>query len=235
MTPDTALEFLLVSADYKTLTAVTGGLKQLGANLNFVPTTDSAGDYIGRRRFDGIFVDFAVGGAPDLIVAIRKGHSNRYAVVFACAGDAAGASAALEAGANFVLHKPVTAEDVFSHAKAARNVMVRERRRYFRHAVSLPASLALKGAEHRATITNISEGGMAVRAAKPLECSSVIDFAFELPPGPSISGRGQITWANSEGMMGITFHFLRGQSQNDLLDWFRERRRLSPNPLAADD
>jgi CheY-like chemotaxis protein len=235
MIRQTALEFLLVSTDYKTLTAVTGGLKQFGASLDFVPTPDSARDYIARRKIDAVFVDLDVPGALDLILSIREGSSNRHAVIFACVRNAAESPSALGAGANFVIHKPVSVEGILSHLTAARSVMLRERHRYFRHVVSLPVALALKGTEHRAMITNISEGGMAVRVVKALECSSVIDFAFELPPGPSVSGRGQVTWANSEGMMGITFHFLRGKSQDYLLDWFRERLRISPNPLTADD
>jgi len=239
MSAPAALEFLLVSTDYKTLSAVNGGLKQCGAVLDFVPTTDSALQFIGRRRIDGVFVDLAVTGALDLILSIREGSSNRHAVIFACVQSAAEAAPALGAGANFAIHKPVTAESVRAHVTTARNVMVRERRRYFRHAVSLPVSLTVRGAEHRATITNISEGGMAVRVTKPLQASpilSVVDFAFELASGPAVSGRGQITWANTEGLMGVTFHFLRGNGQDDLLTWFNQRQRVLPNlPFAGVD
>jgi len=232
------LEFLLVSTDYKTLSGVNGGLKQCGAVLDFVPTKDSALQFIGRRRIDGIFVDLVVNGALDLILSVREGSSNRHAVIFACVGSAAEAAPALGAGANFAVHKPVTAESVRAHVAAARNIMVRERRRYFRHAVSLPVSLTVRGAEHRATITNISEGGMAVRVTRPLEAGSilsVIDFAFELASGPAISGRGQITWANTAGLLGVTFHFLRGKGQDDLLTWFNERQRILPSLLADNE
>jgi hypothetical protein len=239
MPAPTALEFLLVSTDYKTLSAVNGGLKQCGAVLDFVPTTDSALQFIGRRRIDGIFVDLAVSGALDLILSVREGSSNRHAVIFACAHSATEAAPALGAGANFVVHEPITAGSVRAHVTASRNVMVRERRRYFRHAVSLPVSLTVHAIEHRATITNISEGGMAVRVTRPLEAGSilsVIDFAFELDSGPTVSGRGQITWANNEGLMGVTFHFLRGKGQDDLLTWFSERQGVLPKPpFAADD
>src|SRR5712692_6698596 len=59
----------------------------------------------------------------------------------------------------------------------------------------------------RATMLNISETGMVVRAATRLACASLVDFSFELPSGPRISGKGEIAWANGEGGMGIGFQF----------------------------
>ena len=38
----TELEFLLVSNDYATLTAVSGGVKKYGAKLGLVPTAEAA-------------------------------------------------------------------------------------------------------------------------------------------------------------------------------------------------
>lgn len=207
----------------------------MGAALDFVPTLDSARHYLERRKIDGIFVDPEVPGALELLYLIRQGSSNRYAVIFACVRSAKEASEMLGAGANTVLHKPLTAETVVSHITAAKEAMARERRRYFRHAISLPVSLTVAGTEHRATITNLSEGGMAVRVAKPLEHSSLVDFAFELSPGPAISGRGQITWANSGGIVGVAFHYLRGQGKDHFQSWLTERQRVSSQPLPADD
>jgi CheY-like chemotaxis protein len=235
MTRPTALEFLLLSRDYKTLTAVSGGLKPLGAALNFVPALDSARNYLERRKIDGVFVDLEVPGALELIYTIRQGSSNRDAVIFACVRSAQEASEMLGAGANAIVHKPLTAETVASHVTAAKDAMARERRRYFRHAVSLPVSLTVAGTEHRAVITNLSEGGMAVRAVKPLEHSSLVDFTFELSPGPTISGRGQVTWVTGEGMLGVAFHYLRGQGTDDFQSWLTERQRVTPVPFPADD
>ena len=45
MSSPTPFEFLLVSNNYKTLCAVTEGIKPFGARLGFVPAADSARDY----------------------------------------------------------------------------------------------------------------------------------------------------------------------------------------------
>ncbi len=231
----TLLEFLLVSNNYKTLTAVTGGLKQFGASFGFVPTTDSAREYLGRRKMDGIIVDLQVHGALDLIQAIRKGSSNRYAAVFACLESAQESPAALAAGANFFLHQPLTAESVLSHVTAAQTMMAQERRRFFRHPVSLPVFLAAGGAQQRAMMVNVSEGGMAVRVAKPLKDAAIVDFAFEFSFGHAISGKGRIAWSNREGMAGIEFQLFRGKGKEHLLHWLTAWQSVSPPPLANHD
>ena len=70
------LEFLLVSNDYVTLTAVSGGTKKYGAKFDLVPTAEAAREFLVRKRIDGLFVDMQIPGALELIEAVRKGSSN---------------------------------------------------------------------------------------------------------------------------------------------------------------
>lgn len=231
MTRQTALEFLLVSNNFTTLTAVTEGLKQLRASFGFVPNSDSAQRYIERRRLDGIFVDLEVPGALDLIQSIRQGSSNRLAVVFACVPNDKGSPSTLVPGANFLLEKPLTVESVVSHTTAAQEMMARERRRYFRHPLNLSVSLKADEVDQLARMTNLGEGGMAVQVLKRLIYSSLVEFSFELPFGQPIAGKGMVAWANSEGLTGIKFQFLRGNGQEVLEDWLANRQRISSEPL----
>ncbi len=163
------LEFLLVSNDYATLTAVSGGVKKYGAKFALVPTAEAARDYLERKKIDGVFVDMQVPGALELIEAVRKGVSNGKAAIFACVQSAKESTATLNAGANFLLRAPLSAEGVALHITIAKDIMLRERRKYFRHPVNLPVSLKDGETEQHARIVNLSEGGMAVRAGKPYE------------------------------------------------------------------
>jgi hypothetical protein len=213
---------------------VAGALKQFDASLGFVPTADAARDYVGRRKIDGVFVDLELPGAVQLIQFIRQGSSNRNTMVFGCRGTGIESKELLETRVNFLLQKPLTEEAVAMHVAAAKEAMGRERRRYFRHSVNLPVSLTANGAEQRARMTNLSEGGMAVRIVKPIEYHSVIDFMFELAIGAAISGKGLITWVNSEGMIGVAFQYLRGKGHDLLTTWLVERQRYCPMALVAD-
>jgi DNA-binding response OmpR family regulator len=221
------LEFVLVSGDYATMTAVSGGVKKYGAKFILVPTAEAARDCLNRRKIDGVFVDLEVPGALGVMESIRKGTSNAKAVIFACVLHAKEYTAALNAGANFLLRKPLNEDSIALHITIAKELLERERRRYFRHAVNLPVILNDGEAEQHARMTNLSEGGMAVRTAKALKHTSVIDFAFDLSTGASVTGKGQVGWTNTEGMAGIIQQSFHLMGREHLEAWLRAQEQLS--------
>jgi CheY-like chemotaxis protein len=233
MSSRVSLEFILVSNDYPTLTAVSASVKQLGAALTFAPNAESARSSIERRKIDAVFVDNEVSGALELIESIRKGASNSKAVIFACVADSRETTLALSAGANFVVKKPVTAEGVTLHLTIAKDLMMSEHRRYFRHPVSLHVLLKDEHGQQHGKMTDLSEGGMAVRTATTLKQSSPVEFAFDLSLGASLTGKGQVAWTNMEGMAGIIFRFFHGAGQNQLGSWLNAREQLAPKNSPA--
>jgi response regulator RpfG family c-di-GMP phosphodiesterase len=220
------LEFVLVSSDYATMNAVSGGVKKYGAKFILVPTAEAARDCLNRRKIDGVFVDLDISGALGIMESIRKGTSNSKVVIFACVTHAREYTDALSAGANFLLRKPLNEDSIALHITIAKELLERERRRYFRHAVNLPAVLKDGEVEQHARLTNVSEGGMAVRTAKPLRHSSVLDFEFDLPPGRSITGKGQVAWINTEGMAGIVLQIFHGMGREHLESWLTTQEQL---------
>ena len=224
-------EFLLVSNNYKTFSAVTEGIRQFGASLGFVSAADLAREYIGRRKLDAIFVDLEVPGALELIRSIRQGSSNRLAVIFACFQETKESIITIVPGADFLLGNPLTPGSVATQTEAARDAMARERRRYFRHRLNIAVFLKAEEMEQHTRMTNLGEGGMAVRFVEPVAPFSVIEFAFELPLGQMLTGKGIVAWANSEGMAGIKFQFFRGKGQDDLQTWLWNRERISSEPV----
>jgi len=221
------LEFVLVSSDYATMNAVSGGVKKYGAKFILVPTAEAARDCLNRRRIDGVFVDLEVPGALGVMESIRKGSSNPKAVIFACVVHAREYTDALSAGANFLLRKPLNEDSIALHITIAKELLEPERRRYFRHAVNLPVVLNDGEVEQHARMTNLSEGGMAVRTAKALKHTSVIDFAFDLSPGASVTGKGQVAWTNTEGIAGIILQSFHLMGREHLEAWLRAQEQLS--------
>ena len=226
------LEFVLVSSDYAVMNAVSGGVREYGAKFLLVPTAEAARDCLKRRKIDGVFVDMDVPGALGVMEGIRKGTSNNKVVIFACVSDAKENTLTLSAGANFLLRKPLNEGSVALHITIAKELLDRERRRYFRHTVSIPVVLKDGGTEQHARMTDLSEGGMAVRTVKALKHSSVIDFAFDLSLGTSVSGKGQVAWISSEGQAGIVLQIFHGKGREHLEAWLtaQEQLALKKNP-----
>jgi len=220
------LEFVLVSNEYATMTAVSKGVEKYGGKFVLVPESGAARDYLNRRKTDGVFVDLEVPGALGLIESIRKGVSNSTVVIFACGRGSKEYTQTLNAGANFLLRKPVSLDSVALHIRIAKDLLVRERRRYFRHPVNLPVVLKEGEFEQRARMTNLSEGGMAVHTVKPLRHSVAVGFSFELPMGVSIRGKGRVAWINAEGMAGIVAQSFDGKGKEHLEGWLAAREQL---------
>ena len=220
------LEFVLVSGDYATMNTVASAVKKYGGKFVLVPEADAARDYLSRRKTDALFLDLDVPGAIPLIESIRKGTSNSKVVIFACTTSSKEYTSTLNAGANFLLRKPLSVDGVFLHITIAKDVLERERRRYFRHSVNLPVVLKDEESEQRARITNLSEGGLAVHTVKPLRRMGFVDVVFELPLGVSIHGKGQVAWTNAEGMAGIALQKLEPSGKEYLESWLLAQEQL---------
>ncbi len=171
----------------------------------------------------------SVPGALELVRSVRKGSSNKLSIIFACPQTPAEAGSAIHAGANYVVHKPVTDEKMFQTLSSAAAMMAAEKRRYFRYPLMVPVDLVLDSREVRATMSNLSEGGMAVLCMANCPVEAHIQFAFELPFGGPIRGKGAISWANSEGLIGIQFTSLNERAYTHLSDWI-SRRELKTGP-----
>jgi len=221
------LEFVLVSSDYATVSAVSKGIRKIGGRFVLVPTAHEARESLGRKKVDGVFVDMEVPGALGLLESIRKGTSNSKAVIFGCVTNAKESTPTLNAGANFLLRKPLNEESVALHITIAKDLLVREQRRYFRHPVNLPVVLKEGEVEQNARVTNLSGGGMAVRTTKALKHSAVMDFEFELSLGIRVSGKGQVAWTNADGIAGINLQTLRGKGKEHLEAWLAVKERAS--------
>jgi response regulator RpfG family c-di-GMP phosphodiesterase len=227
------LEFVLVSSDYATVQTVSTGVKKYGGKFSLVPDAEAARDYLNRRKIDGVFVDMETPGAIALIESIRKGASNSKVVIFACGTSSREHTSTLTAGANFLLRKPLSVDNVVLHINISKELLERERRRYFRHSVNLSVLLKEGTTEQRARMTNVSEGGMAVRTVKPLNKGAMVEVTFALPLGMNLKGKGQVAWINTEGVAGITMQAFEGKGKEYLEAWLTaqeeiERKRKTP-------
>lgn len=222
-------EFLIACRDARIHTILAAAIHEFGGAATTTSDTAAAMAYITRRKLDGIFIDMRIDGALNLIGSIRRGSSNRFAVVFACAGEHEDASRLLNAGANFVVHKPLDPAEVATVLESAGQMMAIERQRYLRHQLTLPVVLKTTGREQKATTLNISRGGMAVRCPQSLDPGSAIHFVLELPMGKPVRGRGEVAWANTDGQMGIRFYLMGEEVKATLWHWMEHRSRPGPS------
>jgi hypothetical protein len=228
---DSTLDFLAICSDSTALQTLRTIIHKYG-HLHCIPEVDLANDYIGRRRIDGIIIDTTLDRSLNLMHTIRTGKSNKQSVIYACVGLRGEGGSAIAAGANLVLYKPLVHERILKVFEVTVPMMEEERKRYFRYHVAAPVSLTCGKEQYKAMISNLSETGMAIRSTDPLMPGTSVDFAFDLPNGPRVKGRGEIVWSNSAGSVGIMFHFLAESAHRELPAWLTKNEprqsRLEP-------
>ena len=166
-----------------------------------------------------------------MLESLRKAASNKNSVTFAILNGSTTTQQAFQMGANFVLQKPISALNAKRCLSAAINFMIREQRRYFRHPVELPATSAFgEGRQLKATLTNISEGGMAIFFRGKLPPGGVSSVSFKLPGAATpLEPKVQVAWMDESGRAGLRFVEMAKDSKELLNRWLAEQSKKPTN------
>lgn len=220
------LESLLISHDAALLGVLRPTLEKLSVNVDVCTEKRTGNDMLAKRKFDAVIIDCDdLQGGVKMLQELRGTESNAKSVAFAVLNGKTSTQEAFQLGANFVLQKPLTPLHATRCFHAALNFMLRERRRYFRYPLEMPVRLSVpKAGELKATSTNLSEGGIAIRVPSQLHKETAVGVSFTLPLGNiSFELKGQIAWADSTGHAGIRFVEVPQSSQYQLEKWLTER------------
>ena len=222
-----AIDALIVSKDPDVINVFRNVMEDSGIHID---ESTAAGDSLKRlakHRYDAVVVDCdGVPDGADVIEALRKGKSNKSSITFALVGNNTELSrSAAQSGATFVLHKPISTDTVFRSMKASHGLILRERRRYLRHAVDTHAHLKVsKHGEMQVTVTDISEGGCASNVPVKTELTGEGTIRLMLPDVKEmIEGKMEVMWCRTNGQAGLRFSKLTPNSQKLLMDWLNSR------------
>src|SRR4029077_13614774 len=164
-------------------------------------------------------------GAINVFEGLRKSASNKNSVTFAILNGSTTTQQAFQMGANFVLQKPISALNAMRCFSAAVNFMLRERRRYFRHPMEASATLGFsEGQKLKVSLTNLSEGGMAIFFRGPLPKGSMSTVSFKLPGAASaLEPKVQVAWIDDSGRAGLRFIDMGKDARAQLDAWLAEQ------------
>ena len=220
------LESLAISRDVALLEVLQPTLEKISVQVETCGDSRAGFLLLGKRKFDAVIIDCDdLQGGKELLAKMRTASSNAKSVAFAVLNGKTTTQEAFQMGANFVLQKPVTTLHASRCFNAALNFMVRERRRYFRYPVEIAVHLnAGKGADFKATSTNLSEGGMAVRTLAKLPKETPVSLRFTLPQtNVTLELKGQVAWVDGSRQAGVRFVEVPQSSQYQLDRWLTER------------
>jgi len=227
------LESLLLSRDTDVINILQQALAKLSIDVEVCRGARSGTEILSSEKFDAVIVDCDdLQDGLSVLKDLRKSPSNRSSIAFAILNGATTTHQAFELGATFVMQKPVTPLSAMRRLSAGLGLMVRERRRYFRYPVRLEVILQLEHhQEIRARTTNVSEGGMAIRAVAPLVRGVSGKLTLALPDcRGTIEAKAELVWVDGNGRAGIRFIEVPKNSR-ELLDKWLEEEILRVDPL----
>lgn len=226
---------LVVSEDAVSTRQLAEALQELALSVEVCITVSDGLDRVNHSKLEVAVIDFSLGNQARLVLQqVRSSLSNRTAVTFAITGSSAETAYALKAGSSFALERPLTVESIRHTLQAAYGLIVRERRRYFRYPISVPAAARRKGeAEVFGKTVNISESGMAFSGSTPLIPATEVTMQFTVAnPQLAITADCKVCWTNDQGESGLAFLFLPSNLSSELQAWLaRKLEEQLPDPV----
>ena len=215
---------LVVSNDKVTIAQLSESMAKLAMSPEICAEVPAALGLLNSRKFEAVTVDFKLGTqATAIIEKIRLSPSNRTAVIFAISDSDSETAAAYKVGSNFVLRRPLSADSIDRNMKVAYGLIVRERRRYFRCPVEIPATISRPDTEIRGNTVNISEGGIAINTPVPLGPGINVQVEFTLPGHKSGFVVGAAVCWCRDTYLGLQFTSLSPQVSSELQEWLAKR------------
>jgi CheY-like chemotaxis protein len=228
-----ALTSLLVCADAEAVQVLSRVLDDLGIQVEACGDAHAARARVNEQSFHAVIVDCAdeTAGA-DFITYARKTSGNQSAVIVAMVDGRNPVSDIFARGANFALYKPISRERAAHSIRAARGLIRQERRIQPRIPVHSKASIAYAGKEDApATLVDLNDRGLGVRAEDRLSPSCKVYFQFSLPENDSVVRlAGEVMWQDAAGRVGIRFAQIPQGSRKVLQGWVQANSSPEINP-----
>ena len=218
------LNALLMCRDHHPLRMLGAALDDLEIDQEICLSASAAMEKLATERYSALVIDFDLPQSTQVARIARLAPPQRRPVVFALIGALTGISAAFQAGANFVLYKPLIHDQIMRSLRAGRGFMRPDRRSAARQKVESLVYLQFGVAALPAIVLDVTEKGLALQAAQPLPSLGEIPFRFALPGTPHmVDGSGEMIWADDSGRVGMLFTDLSAASKKHLKQWLTKR------------
>jgi CheY-like chemotaxis protein len=217
---DAIANALIVTNSEVSSAMISSSLAQVAVAAETCAEAASCLKTISRKRFEVVFIDFAVGTALSAIDDVRQSVSSRTSIVVAIVSNEAQLKQAFGHGAHFVLQQPLSRSSVDGVIRAGYGLIVRERRRYYRCPINIPvvAYRKIEGA-WQGRLINVSEGGACIVAPVELAAGELVEINFSLSSSAEVSAHCKVQWRTQDARAGLNFVELHGESREELQEW----------------
>jgi CheY-like chemotaxis protein len=222
------LNALLLCRNQQSLAVMKSALEELGIASRACESAAETMAVLAQNHYSALVLDFDLPGAVQVARMGRTLAPEHRPVVFAMIGTMTPVGGAIQAGVNFVLYKPLNAEQVARSLRAGQGFMHPDRRRAARHKaeglVYLQFGHQFGVGDMPALVLDVSEQGLALQAPEPLPPVKKVPLRFALPgTGQVVEATGEVIWSDDGGRAGVFFSRLNAASRKNLKNWLAKR------------
>jgi DNA-binding response OmpR family regulator len=218
------LESMVVSRDWQEVSVLECilGSMQIGVDVESEP--EEARRKLTHSKIDAVIVDYDLAGADALVKKLEPMRRGEDAIPLVLMSGPMHHDKLRRNGADFFFEKPVSVEQAVHTLAAARNLILRGRLRYHRHALQAHVSLVANRRHMEAELLNVSRGGIGVRTKADLQTGEVVRLRFSLPGRKLVvQARAAVAWRRPNGDVGLRFDEIAKTSQDELQLWLEGR------------
>lgn len=214
---------LVMSRSQASLRLLVAAFAELGIEYRIALSASEALDILSTGQHSALVVDFDLPHAAQVARAARNMPGKRRPVSFGMIGAGRAIGDAFQAGANFVLYKPLDLLQVLHSFRAAKGFMQNDRRGSSRQKSETLAYLQLSNRTVPALVQDLTEQGMSVQAAEELVPMRGVSLRFLLPHSSQVlEATGDFIWADQEGRAGLFFSDMPAGCRRDLQAWLKK-------------
>jgi ActR/RegA family two-component response regulator len=218
------LNALLLCRNQQSLAVLERELEELGIAGTVCESAAETMALLAQNRHSALVLDFDLPGAVQVARVARTLSAEHKPVIFAMIGTMTPVGGAIQAGVNFVLYKPLHADQVARSLRAGQGFMRPDRRRGVRHKAEGLVYLQFGAGAMPALVLDVSEQGLALQAPEPLPPVKRVPLRFDLPgTGQVVEATGEVIWSDDGGRAGVFFSRLNAASRRNLKLWLAKR------------
>lgn len=215
---------LVMSRNQASVRLLVAAFAELGIEYRIALSGAEAIDILGADHHSALIVDFDLPQSAQIAKATRSLPAKRRPVLFGMLGEGTSIAEVFQAGANFVLYKPLDLLQVLHSFRAAQGFMPSDRRNSSRQKNETLAYLELPTGTIPALVQDFNEQGISIQAAEELVPMRGVKLRFLLPQTTQVvHATGNFIWADDHGRAGLFFSDMPSGCRHDLRAWLKKQ------------
>jgi len=229
-----ALNALLMCREEQAVRIFGKAMDEIEMELETCLSASEALDLTVVRHYSALVLDFDLPGAATVARMARLAPSSRRPVIFGMIGAFTEIGETFQAGANFIIYKPLAFEQIVRCLRAGRGFMRPDLRQSERQPLESLVYLQFGIAALPAMVLDLNQDGLALQAPEPLPPIQQVPLRFVLPGTSNmVEGMGEVIWADDGGRAGMLFSELTPPSRKHLKQWFVKREAKKKTVVRA--